>query len=223
MSVTADDQGNRWGMDLWSISASSGLQILAVAVRVVAVCMTSCWLYMQMIKGVGDATVRGMDLWSISMSSGLPEQYAHNSLQSAHQSKADGQANGQHNGQADGPDGGQAEGSIRRRDIPLSQQAPFIDDELPSAVHIQQDSSIQGSKRAGKFTYYFTVGLDAEAAYRCVKCPCKCPCVWHFVTWQRSGPLTTHAQSRLLIQFVALQLYDCNPAVQVNSSLHKLI
>ena len=162
------------GMGVWSISMSSD-PVLSITVRTKEACKIHSWAYVQMIMGVGNATVRGMDLWSISMSSGLPEQYSHNSLQSAHQSKANGQANGHHNGQADGHhDGqvdGQVEGSKRRQDIPLRQQAPFIDDELPSAVHIQQDSSIQGSKRAGKFTYYFTVGLDAEAAYRCAKLP----------------------------------------------------
>ena len=49
----------------------------------------------------------------------------------------------------------------------MRQQAPFIDNELPAAMHAQHDNGMQGSKRAGKFTYYFTVGLDAEAAYRC--------------------------------------------------------
>ena len=109
---------------------------------------------MQMIQGVGNATIRDMDLWSISFASGLPDQHQQNALQSptpAQHTEKD-------------------ESSKRRRDIPLRDQAPFIDDELPAAIHAQHDSSNQGSKRAGKFTYYFTVGLDAEAAYRCAAC-----------------------------------------------------
>ena len=109
----------------------------------------------QMIHGVSNATIRDMDLWSISFASGLPDQHQQNALQSpnpAQQTEKD-------------------KGSKRRRDIPLRDQAPFIDDELPAAIHAQHDSSVQGSKRAGKFTYYFTVGLDAEAAYRCAVSP----------------------------------------------------
>lgn len=105
-----------------------------------------------MIRGVATAEVRDMDLWSISLHSGLPDKHHHNSLQSPHPPQ----------------DEGQDEGSKRQRDVPLRNQAPFIDDELPSAVHAQHDNHIQGSKRAGQFTYYFTVGLDAEAAYRSV-------------------------------------------------------
>lgn len=104
-----------------------------------------------MIKGVSTATIRDMDLWSITLTSGLPDQHQQNALQSPHPS--------QQNGKDDG--------SKRRRDIPLRDQAPFIDSELPAAMHAQNDSTMQGSHRAGKFTYYFTVGLDAEAAYRC--------------------------------------------------------
>ncbi len=98
---------------------------------------------MQMIHGVANATVRDMDLWSISLHSGLPDKHHQNSLQSPHPPQ----------------ENGQDEGFKRQKDVPLRNQAPFIDDELPSAVHAQHDSSIQGSKRAGKFTYYFTVGL----------------------------------------------------------------
>ncbi|KAL3150246.1 hypothetical protein ABBQ32_000102 [Trebouxia sp. C0010 RCD-2024] len=103
-----------------------------------------------MIKGVSTATIRDMDLWSISLTSGLPDQHQQNALQNPHPS--------QQNGKDDG--------SKRRRDIPLRDQAPFIDSELPAAIHAQHDGTMQGSHRAGKFTYYFTVGLDAEAAYR---------------------------------------------------------
>lgn len=104
---------------------------------------------MQMIHGVSNATIRDMDLWSISFASGLSDQHQQNALQSPNPAQQN-----------------KDEGSERRRDIPLRDQAPFIDSELPAAIHAQHDSSIQGSKRAGKFTYYFTVGLDAEAAYR---------------------------------------------------------
>lgn len=103
-----------------------------------------------MIHGVSQATIRDMDLWSITLASGLPDQHQHNSLQSPHPSQQNGKV----------------EGSKRRRDVPLRDQAPFIDAELPAAMHAQDDSSNPGSTRAGKFTYYFTVGLDAEAAYR---------------------------------------------------------
>ena len=137
-----------------------------IIVIVVGVFVVQCWYCMQMIQGVANAHVRDMDLWSISLHSGLPEQHVHNALQSPH---SNGQTNGVAHGQLDGQID-QVEGSKRRRDIPLRQQAPFIDDELPSAVHIIHDSGIPGSKRAGKFTYYFTVGLDAEAAYRYVLC-----------------------------------------------------
>ena len=104
-----------------------------------------------MIHGVSNATIRDMDLWSITLTSGLPDQHQQNALQSPHP----------------GPLTGKDDGSKRRRDIPLREQAPFIDAELPAAMHGQHDSSMQGSQRGGKFTYYFTVGLDAEAAYRC--------------------------------------------------------
>ena len=110
-----------------------------------------CCNAMQMIQGVSNATVRDMDLWSISLTSGLPDQHQQNALQSPHPNQQNGKD----------------EDSKRRCDIPLRDQAPFIDDELPAAMHAQHDSGMQGSKRAGKFTYYFTVGLDAEAAYRC--------------------------------------------------------
>ena len=115
---------------------------------------------MQMIQGVAKAHVRDMDLWSISLHSGLPEHHSQNALQSPHPS---GQANGVPHGQLDGQVD-QVEGSKRRRDIPLSQQAPFIDDELPSAVHIVHDSGIPGSKRAGKFTYYLQVFIVQSVA-----------------------------------------------------------
>ena len=105
----------------------------------------------QMIQGVGNASIRDMDLWSISLTSGLPDQHQKNALQNPHPPQK----------------GEKEEGSKRRRDIPLRDQAPFIDDEMPAAMHAQHDNGMQGSKRAGKFTYYFTVGLDAEAAYRC--------------------------------------------------------
>ena len=116
--------------------------------------MKAMHVCVQMIHGVSNATIRDMDLWSISFASGLPDQHQRNTVQSpkpAHQSDKD-------------------QSSTRRRDIPLRDQAPFIDAELPAAIHAQHDSSHQGSKRAGKFTYYFTVGLDAEAAYRCAAC-----------------------------------------------------
>lgn len=113
-----------------------------------------------MIHGVGTATIRDMDLWSISLTSGLPDQHQQNALQSPKPP--------QQNGKDDG--------SKRRRDIPLRDQAPFIDAELPAAMHAHHDSSKQGSHRAGKFTYYFTVGLDAEAAYRCASCLTSTPC-----------------------------------------------
>ncbi|DBA86900.1 hypothetical protein WJX79_000527 [Trebouxia sp. C0005] len=103
-----------------------------------------------MIHGVANAAVRDMDLWSISMHSGLPDKHHHNSLQSPHPPQEDGHD----------------EGFKRQHGVPLQNQAPFIDDELPSAVHAQDAGNKQGSKRVGKFTYYFTVGLDAEAAYR---------------------------------------------------------
>ena len=103
-----------------------------------------------MIHGVANAAIRDMDLWSISMHSGLPDKHQHNSLQSPHPPQ----------------ENGHDEGFKRQHNVPLKEQAPFIDDELPSAVHAQDAGNIQGSKRAGKFTYYFTVGLDAEAAYR---------------------------------------------------------
>ena len=45
-------------------------------------------------------------------------------------------------------------------------QGPFIDEELPAAVSRLDSPQRQGSKRGGKFCYYLTVGLDAEAAYR---------------------------------------------------------
>ena len=84
------------------------------------------------------------------MHSGLPDKHQHNSLQSPHPPEEDGHD----------------EDFKRQHGVPLKEQAPFIDDELPSAVHAQEAGKMQGSQRAGKFTYYFTVGLDAEAAYR---------------------------------------------------------
>ena len=110
---------------------------------------------MQMSHGVSNATIRDMDMWSITLASGLPDQHQQNALQSPTSS----QVNDQHHN-----------GAKRLHHIPLRDQAPFIDAELPAAIHAQHDSSIHGSKRAGKFTYYFTVGLDAEAAYRCDPC-----------------------------------------------------
>lgn len=106
-----------------------------------------------MIHGVANAAVRDMDLWSISLQSGLTDRHQHNSLEGPHSPQ----------------DNGQDEGSKRQHHAPLRDQAPFIDDELPSAVHAQHGDNMQGSERAGKFTYYFTVGLDAEAAYRFVQ------------------------------------------------------
>lgn len=105
---------------------------------------------MQMIHGVSTATVRGIDLWSVTMESGLPDRHHTNSAGAAHPSQQNGHQ--------------EDEGSKRRHDIPIKEQAPFIDDELPAAVG-PLDSQ-QGSKRGGKFSYYLTVGLDAEAAYR---------------------------------------------------------
>ena len=114
--------------------------------------MTCSWP-VQMIQGVANATVRNMDQWSVSMESGLPDRHQSNSLQAAHPS----QQNGHHQ---------EEEGSKRRHDISLKEQGPFIDDELPAAVSRLDSSQGQGSKRGGKFCYYLTVGLDAEAAYR---------------------------------------------------------
>ena len=111
-----------------------------------------------MIQGVANATVRNMDLWSISMESGLPDRQQSNSLQAAHPTQQNGHQ--------------EDEGSKRRHDISLKEQGPFIDDELPAAISRQDSNQQQGSKRQGNFTYYLTVGLDAEAAYRsaCLCC-----------------------------------------------------
>lgn len=109
-----------------------------------------------MIQGVANATVRNMDQWCVSMESGLPDRHQSNRLQAGQPSQQNG-----HQGD---------EGSKRRHDISLKEQAPFIDDELPAAVSrldaSQGQGQGQGSKRGGKFCYYLTVGLDAEAAYR---------------------------------------------------------
>lgn len=86
----------------------------------------------------------------MTMESGLPDRHHTNTAQAAHPSQQNGHQ--------------EDEGSKRRHDISIKEQAPFIDDELPAAMG-PQDSQ-HGSKRGGKFCYYLTVGLDAEAAYR---------------------------------------------------------
>ena len=98
-----------------------------------------------------------MDLWSMTMHSGLPDQHHCNALHSPYPP--------QQNGQAHSSPGG-PEATKGQNKVPLKEQAPFIDQGLPAAVHAQHDGVTQGSQRGGKFTYYFTVGLDAEAAYR---------------------------------------------------------
>ena len=103
-----------------------------------------------MIKGVSAASVRDMDLWSVTMESGLSDRHHTNTTQAAHPSQQNGHQ--------------EDEGSKRRHDISIKEQAPFIDDELPAGVAAQD--SQHGSKRGGKFCYYLTVGLDAEAAFR---------------------------------------------------------
>lgn len=109
-------------------------------------------MHLQMIKGVSTAHIRGMDLWSMTMESGLPDRHQTNSSQAAHPA--------QQNGHQDEDEGK----TKRRHDISIKEQAPFIDDELPAAVAAKD--SQHGSARGGKFCYYLTVGLDAEAAYR---------------------------------------------------------
>ena len=134
--------------------------------------------HMQMIHGVASAAVRDMDLWSISMHSGLPDKHHHNSLQSPHPPQ----------------DNAHDQGFKRQHGVPLQEQAPFIDDELPSAVHAQDAGNIQGSKRAGKFTYYFTVGLDAEAAYRYLSHGSRLPqplMTWRPAMYSQQLPLTS--------------------------------
>ena len=88
----------------------------------------------------------------MTMESGLPDRHQTNSSQAAHPA--------QQNGHQDEDEGK----TKRRHDISIKEQAPFIDDELPAAVAAKD--SQHGSARGGKFCYYLTVGLDAEAAYR---------------------------------------------------------
>ena len=44
--------------------------------------------------------------------------------------------------------------------------APILDDSMPSALKPIEIQDHSGAACGGKFTYYLTVGLDAEAAYR---------------------------------------------------------
>ncbi|KAK9811247.1 hypothetical protein WJX72_000630 [[Myrmecia] bisecta] len=150
----------------------------------------------KMVEGVVNAHVRNLDIWDISISVGVPDEdiehltqhLAHDvpkhMAQEADRKRAirlssmasrndhaaeidlgDNEAKpvGMLKGQAPGPWSEQVRKSMRPHG---TQKAPILDDKMPSAM---QPIELQGRMAAacgGKFTYYLTVGLDAEAAYR---------------------------------------------------------
>ena len=91
------------------------------------------------------------------------------------------------------------ESSPRRVDLwqmeAASPSVRFDDEASPAAMHVADPSRKQGGEMQGQFMYYWTFGVDAETAWKCVLCCTLLPSCLHVFPIDGPAACTTQLQA----------------------------